>query len=66
MADIAMCLNEDCPAKKNCYRQQANKNPYGQYYGDFKIALNELGEGCDHFWDMKTVEIYVQRPFEDC
>ena len=49
-----MCANIDCPAKENCYRQQAKKNPYGQYYGSFGIASDELGNGCDYFWELEV------------
>ena len=48
MADISMCLNEDCPLKEKCYRYTAPASDY-QYYSDFKYVE---GEGCDFFWEV--------------
>ncbi len=45
MPDIAMCLNNDCPLKKDCYRFCAIPS-HTQYYVDFKF--DENGE-CDDF-----------------
>ena len=35
MPDIAMCQNEECPRKTECYRYMATPSPYRQAYGDF-------------------------------
>ena len=34
MADISMCLNDDCPSAKKCYRHEAPVNPHWQCYDD--------------------------------
>ena len=46
MANIKMCLNEDCTLKNKCYRYKAAPNPYMQSYSDFK--QDDKGE-CSSF-----------------
>jgi hypothetical protein len=35
MPDIAMCLNNECKFKKDCYRFTAKPSEFMQAYGDF-------------------------------
>ena len=46
MPDIAMCKNETCKLKKECYRYMAEPSKYRQAYADIKP--NKKGE-CDYF-----------------
>ena len=46
MPDIAMCKNETCKLKKECYRYMAKPSKYWQSYADIKP--NKKGE-CDYF-----------------
>ena len=50
MADISMCMNEDCEMEKKCYRFTARPNPYRQAYCYFKPV--EGASGCEHFWPL--------------
>ena len=36
MPDITMCNNDTCPLRKDCYRHEAEPNPYRQSYTMFK------------------------------
>ena len=45
MPDIAMCKNNDCPIKEDCYRYTAIADEYWQAYAEF-----EYKDGCDYFW----------------
>ena len=55
MPDIAMCNNQKCPVKFNCYRFVATPNKY-QYYQNFShIASPEL-DGCSYFIENKNKE----------
>ncbi|NBT59078.1 hypothetical protein EBT16_09875 [bacterium] len=48
MADITMCMNEDCPSKQSCYRYTAIPNEHRQSYADF---MPDLLEGkCENYW----------------
>jgi hypothetical protein len=55
MIDITMCLNEDCPIKKKCYRYMAVPNQR-QSVAMF-TPINRLVSGveCDYFY---TIESY--------
>ena len=44
MADIAMCLNEECKHKKLCYRHEATPTPRRQSYMSFTPRKNYRGE----------------------
>lgn len=46
MADISMCLNENCKIKSDCYRYTAKPNPWRQSYSKFD---SKNGEKCVHF-----------------
>jgi len=46
MPDIAMCQNEKCSRRKDCYRHTANPSKY-QSYGEFEE------KDCKYFWDNK-------------
>lgn len=49
MPDIAMCLNNECPKRNDCYRYRAVANEYQQSYGPFKP--DDDGE-CKKFIDI--------------
>lgn len=49
MPDIAMCLNETCLIKNNCYRFTAKPNPYRQSYCDFKPSKDTSESGCEDY-----------------
>lgn len=51
MSDIAMCKNEDCPFRNNCYRFCATPS-VNQCYGLFapRDAISGLKE-CYYFWE---------------
>lgn len=52
MADISMCINEECPLKENCYRYTAPAAEFWQAYGDFEYFINDKKQVvCDHYWD---------------
>ena len=51
MADIAMCLNHDCPSKKKCYRYMAIPNAIAQSYGVFWVEQGK--RKCNDFWPIK-------------
>jgi hypothetical protein len=53
MPDIAMCKNETCKLKKDCYRYMAEPSKYWQTYADIKP--NEKGE-CAYF-----IKYYLQK-----
>ena len=48
MPDIAMCLNEECPRKAECYRYMARPSEYRQSYMAFKA------EGCEDFVPLRA------------
>ena len=48
MPDIEMCMNEECPLKKKCYRYTAIPTAYVQSYSMYKP--DEEGE-CPVYWD---------------
>lgn len=45
MADIAMCRNESCEKKEQCYRYTAPVDKYWQTVRHFE------GKPCEGFWD---------------
>jgi hypothetical protein len=47
MPDIAMCKDEDCPQKYDCYRYTA-KPDFLQCYFEGKVRKDDLE--CDVFW----------------
>jgi hypothetical protein len=47
MPDITMCLNSCCTLKKNCYRFQAQPNPFSQAYNEFEQDDDEY---CEFYW----------------
>jgi len=49
MPDITMCMTEDCPLFKECYRAQAVPNPYRQSYAKFEWVKKMDGTACQHF-----------------
>lgn len=50
MPDISMCMNDECPLKKICYRWAAYPDDCVQSYADFKFETNEKGETeCEHY-----------------
>ena len=56
MADITMCLNNDCKARSYCYRQTASPSQGRQSMAEFKPKNNEIGESfeCDNFWSNRS------------
>lgn len=52
MADITMCLNNQCVARSYCYRQTATPNPTRQSMASFSPSVNEIGEKfqCEHYY----------------
>jgi len=56
MADIAMCSNEQCIKRNECYRFTAVVNPYRQAYVEFK-PVNNTQESfeCRGWWDNKAM-----------
>jgi hypothetical protein len=44
MPDIAMCADNKCPLKEECYRYSAKVNTLYQSYSDFKYE-----DGCEYF-----------------
>ena len=47
MADITMCLGDNCDVREKCYRYTAPVCPYGQSV--FTETPKE--KPCKHFWD---------------
>lgn len=55
MPDITICINNNYPKSKDCYRYQAKPKPYAQSYQKFELKDNE----CEFFWPVtKLVELY--------
>ena len=44
MPDIAMCENETCKLKQECYRYMAKPNEHWQVYADFKPVREDYCE----------------------
>jgi len=44
MADISMCMSNDCKHKKLCYRHEATPTPRRQSYMSFEPRNNYRGE----------------------
>lgn len=60
MADITMCLNEECPASRECYRKNA-KADYGQSFALFDYDEKVDGEFyCENFIEMQNKTAYLQ------
>jgi hypothetical protein len=51
MADIAMCLDKDCPSFKECYRAQAKPNIHWQTY---HVFLRHNEKECKDFIPLKN------------
>lgn len=50
MADITMCLNEDCKLADDCRRKTAVASPFNQSYADFKYEVSKDGiVTCDNY-----------------
>lgn len=49
MPDIAMCKNEECNIKENCYRYKAIPSCMQSYCSSFK--QNEKGK-CENYWQI--------------
>lgn len=45
MADITMCINDECPMRDQCYRAQATPNEHRQSVAYFEP--NALTNRCD-------------------
>ena len=43
MPDIAMCQNERCPFKGECYRYMAKPSLFSQSYADFECESKDVG-----------------------
>jgi len=54
MPDIAMCSNEECPKKENCYRAMAEPNPLWQSYTSFTFTISEGDVFCSKFIPLTT------------
>lgn len=50
MADITMCLDDQCPAREGCYRYKATSQPHYQAYSEFN---RDAKDHCDQIWKMK-------------
>ena len=48
MADIAMCVNDQCPSAKQCYRHEAPVNPHWQCYNEL-FKPDEGAQQCGWF-----------------
>lgn len=59
MPDIALCTNETCPLKDNCYRYTAIPDEYRQSYCKFAPVINEVLDEveCKHFIDNNKKEV---------
>lgn len=60
MPDITMCVNIECPFRKQCYRYRAIPSDF-QSYANFDTRVVKLVGGvalqCDNFWEIKTEKI---------
>ena len=59
MADIAMCLSEDCPSRDKCYRHEAVPDAIGQVYGDFESLRD--GDKCERFIPLLWIDVTLDR-----
>lgn len=48
MPDIAMCANQNCPKRNECYRYTATPSPTRQSYASFQPTLGS--DRCEYFW----------------
>ncbi len=51
MADISMCMNEECLSRNVCYRYKAERS-VPQWWFDFKPKDGE--EKCEDFWPINN------------
>lgn len=50
MADITMCVNNDCPLAQTCYRQQAPSDSEWQSLCSFEFTTDSQGNvKCDNY-----------------
>ena len=55
MPDIAMCENEKCPLKQDCFRYTATPSEHRQSYADFEPTVKDGKVSCDWFWANKKL-----------
>jgi hypothetical protein len=48
MADVTMCLTEDCPYMSECHRSFAKTSPYADSFEHFEYTCN-ANSGFDSF-----------------
>ena len=63
-ADIAMCMNNHCPSRTECYRFMAVPDPLYQSYADFQP--DKVRGRCEDFWSVspKPIEEAKKSPAE--
>lgn len=52
MADITMCVDNECPMRDRCYRYTAKADEKYQSYADFGRGRGD--KHCEMFWDNKN------------
>lgn len=66
IADITMCLTENCPLADKCYRKTATPSTY-QSFQYFKLYLDKEKETCEMFYPINKTndkEIYLKPKFK--
>ena len=54
MADITMCVNQECPKRSECYRATAPFNPFRQSVAAFEYTIIDGEFHCDNFSQVDT------------
>ena len=44
MPDISLCLNDECPFRKTCYRHEADPNEFYQSYHPYAPGVDGICE----------------------
>ena len=56
MADIAMCLGQDCAVRQHCYRFRALSDGEYQSYSNFDRLPIAKQEDCTYFWPIEKAD----------
>lgn len=53
MPDISMCAREDCPLKKDCYRNAASGTVPNEHWQAWTTFGGDDPAGCEDYWPVR-------------